>query len=319
MRRTRQRLFVLAKVAAAVGLLLFLLWNADWALMTGALYRTREDYLLLALICFSGTALLEVGRLRVALAPYSLGWLQLARLHLLGAFFGSFLPGQLGADLYKASWLTALDRGVARPLTFVLLLRMHGLAVALAAALTCMLLLQSELSQWSIGLGSLPHPDTVVLVSSIAALAAAAILAHPSARSKFVNHSARFLHQAREAALSVTARQTSALLSLSVLTVGARALVLYCLARAVGESIGLEGAVLVVAFATLILLIPLSFGGLGLREGAVTFFLVQQAVPYEKAVLVALLGRALILLLSGLGGTWALYEAALERRPSGAK
>ena len=283
--------------------------------MASALDRIRVGAFGLALLSFLSIAALEMMRLRVVLTPFGLRWTQLVRLHVIGAFFGNFLPGQLGADLYKVVVLRPFDQSVARPLTLVLLLRAIGLAVLLAAVLLGLPIYGPALLQQGLSL----RPGLGVPV--LAAIGATAIvvtlaLSRPRFRRVLAERAARFSSRAREASLALTGRNVAVLVGLSMLVLVARALVVYFLAAAVGSTLPLADAVFVVALATLITLVPISFAGWGLREGAVTLLLVQLALTYEEAVLVALTGRAFLLLLSAAGGIWLALELAFGKRAS---
>lgn len=302
------RLGLAGKVLGAAVLLGLLLGRVDWGFMADSVRRLEIVPVALAGLSFLGIALLEVGRLHLVLGPFAPGARTLVRLHVIGAFFGNFLPGQLGADLYRVHVLGRLDRNVARPLALVVLLRLVGLAVLLAAALVSVPLRGQELTEWLLAHATVSTVSwTAGLVAVLAVLAlGAALLSSIWARRG--SRAKAFLDQTREAFLSVTRGRMAGLVALSFLVLGARILVLDFLVAGVGANLVLVDTLMVVVLATLITLIPISFAGLGLREGVVTLLLVHLGVGYEDAVLVALLGRAFILLFSGAGGVWLIGE-----------
>jgi uncharacterized protein (TIRG00374 family) len=306
-----RRLLLAGKLAVTIVLLLLVLQRVDWRLMASSIGQLDTVAVILALLSFMTIAALEVGRLRVALAPFDLSWLELTRLHIIGVFFGSFLPGQVGADIYKVVVLRPRDRGSARPLTLVLLLRLLGLTVLLFGAMLSLLLAGQVLWQ---RLHELPatwrlSPLLVIAVAAGMLAAAAVLLSLPGLRQRVSRFLRRYTDQILDAVLAVTTGQVVVLVILSLLILGARMMVIWFLTTATGVSLSAGEALLVVTFATLITLIPISFAGLGLREGVVTFLLISLSVSYESAVLVALLGRGLILLLSALGGLWLVVRA----------
>ncbi len=306
---SRRKTLWLVHLAVTSGLLGWLLWRVDWRLMLSTLDRVEVPPFAFAGFAFSAIVALEMVRLRVVLTPLGLRWTELARLHVIGAFFGNFLPGQLGADLYKIVVLRPFDGNVARPLSLVLLLRAIGLAVLLATAVAGIpiygpvLLAQGASLRPDFGLPILAAIGTTVIVVAMA-------LRRRRARRVLAERTARFMSRAREALMAVTGSHIAMLVSLSILVLVARALVVYFLVVAVGSRLDFADAVWVVALATLITLVPISFAGWGLREGAVTLLLVQLTLAYEEAVVVALFGRAFILLLSGAGGIWLMFELA---------
>ena len=316
-RFTQQRLILLINIIVSVGLGALLLNRVDWRLLTTALSQLQGGFVALALISFASIALLEVARLRMVLAPFAPDWGVLIRVHVIGAFFGNFLPGQLGADLYKIVVLRPLDESAARPLTLILLLRLLGLVVLLAAVVMSLLLHGQRLRpgsvsvRWTLGL-DLP----LLTVLSIAVLVVMGLLISARLRSPLFDRIRVFRQHAKEALMAITGPQIVELFGLSLLVLAVRVLVLSFLVAAVGSSLGVIDTLFVVSLATLITLLPLSFAGWGLRESTVTVLLVHLSVPYEQAVLVALFGRAFILLLSGAGGAWLLSEIILTKTGS---
>ncbi len=309
----RRKAVLLVNLAVTAALLGCLLWRVDWVLMISALDRIQVAAVGFALSSFLAIAALETMRLRVVLTPFSLRWIELARLHVIGTFFGNFLPGQLGADLYKVVVLRPFDGSAARPLSLVLLLRAIGLAVLLAAVLAGIPFYGPALLQQSVSL----RPDfglTMLAAVGATIVALVAMLWRPRFRTMLAERGARFVSRAHQALRGVTGRNVAGLVGLSILVLMARALVVYFLAVAVGSVLDFADAMFVVALATMITLTPISFAGWGLREGAVTLLLVQLAMVYEEAVLIALTGRAFILLLSGAGGIWLVCELAFGKR-----
>jgi uncharacterized protein (TIRG00374 family) len=122
------------------------------------------------------------------------------------------------------------------------------------------------------------------------------------------------LHRAREALFSVTVEQLGILFALSLLILVVRAFVIYFLVLAAGSFLGPSEAAMVVAYATLIALVPISFGGLGMREGVVSSLLVYFSIGYEKALLVALLGRLFIVMMAAGGGACLAQEMIKAKR-----
>ncbi len=314
-RSGRRRGVLLANLVVTASLLGWLLWRVDWLSLTSALARMRLDAASLALFSFGLIAVLEMMRLRVVLESFGLSWAELARMHVIGAFFGNFLPGQLGADVYKVVIMRPFDGGVARPLSLVLLLRAIGLIVLLAAALAGVLIYGPALVQR----GAFLRPGFGLAVPAAigaTAIAVVLVLRYVLLSTALAEHATRFWSRARGALQMLTGRDLAGLIGLSILILVARAGVVYFLTVAVGAMLEFTDAVFVVALATLITLVPISFAGWGLREGAVTLLLVELAIAYEQAVLVALTGRAFILLLSGVGGLWLVFELVSGKRAS---
>lgn len=294
---THWRLLVKASVALAVLGLLF--HRVDWVLLSESTAELKLGPLALACIFFGAIAALEVARLRSVLISYGLSWVELLRLHLVGLFFGSFLPGQVGADLFRVLALRSSGGSLTRPLTLILSLRLLGLAVLACAAVTGFALHDRPLLdsiRW--------HWGPFLIAAGVAALLISALMSHPRLRIQALGFARAQSARCRKALALLGPAQLAAVVLLSCLILVARALVLFFLVRAVGHSLAPMETLLIVALAALATTLPISFAGLGVREGVVAFLLVEASLSYERALLVALLGRVLILLVSAVGGVW---------------
>lgn len=312
------RLGLVLKLAISLGLVTILLWRIDWAALSSAGRELRILFVGLAFLAFFAVAFFEVGRLRVVLSHLRIGAFGLWRMHVIGAFFGSFFPGQVGADLYKVVALRSADGGTTRIATLILLLRAYGFAILIAGAAGSTWLLRSELRNWSGLVATSTQVSFVwadhwfVLLSSLLGLS----LIFLALRQRW-DIASRFWalpERVWSAVALIQPAQVAWLLVLSVFILIARTMLLYFLVLAVGAPFQLGVALWVSSLATLMTLVPISFAGLGVREGSVVLLLVQFSVSYENAVLVALLGRAFIVLLSLAGGLWLLVEAVTPRR-----
>lgn len=300
-------LTAIAKLAVTAVLLALILGRVDWEILWQRSLDLRGGAVLLAFLSFLLIAVGEVSRMKATLVAFDLGWTDFIRIHLIGSFFASFLPGQVGADLYRVHSLSRIDGQPDRPLALVLLIRMVGFFVLVAAALLSFAVHGREL--WT-----LLDPRAVGPVLAMAFLATVlgtlAVCTHPRLRDRL----ATFRRRSREAATAVTVGQILSLIVLSIFVLLMRVLVTFFLVTGTGYSLTLDEALLVVALATLVTLIPISFAGIGLREGAMTALLVFFQVPYEEAVLVAVLGRVFIVSLALTGGVWLMRETTISNQ-----
>ncbi len=306
-------LVLLLKLGVTVALLVLLLRRVDWQLMARSISQLQGEDLSLALLFFLLVTGIETVRLRVILAGFQLARLRLLRLHLHGAFVASFLPGQLGSDLYKAVVLRSPAGGGTRALTLLLLLRALGLAVLLSAAILTLLPYGHGLHRRLTPGRLLADSPLLAAVLAAATLVLVLALLLPAVRQRAAAMVKDRRHQVRQALAEVTSRQITKLLALSVLLLACRAGVIVFLVHSIGAPLKPGEAVLVVSAATIVSTLPISFAGLGLREGVVAFLLAHLGMSYEGAVLAALLGRALIFLQALAGGCLLLTD--LGRHP----
>ena len=288
-----------AKLAVTLLLLALLLRRVDWSILRERFLDLHYGTVLLAFLCFLLIAAGEISRMKAVFSVFNLSWIELTRLHVIGSFFGSFLPGQLGADVYRVHFLGRLDSNPDRSLALVVFMRLVGFSMLLAAALLGLAFHGREL--WPQLSPRVPGP-LLTFVALISILGILTLSTFPRTRVRL----ATFFRRSRQALTALTAAELLALFFLSLLVLAARMLTIDVLVRATGSSLVWTEALVVATLATLVTLIPISFAGFGLREGAVATLLVYFQVTYEDAVMVAALGRAFIVFWALAGGVWLL-------------
>ncbi len=254
----------------------------------------------LAVIAFEGA------RVKVLFADYPLSLGTALKMTVVGLFFGNFTPAMVGAEIYKAHLVRSLRAGFTEPLIRLFLLRIIGLAVTAAGALGVMLFderfrLILEKAVISTFAGISPISVYVLVLVGMIVFFGALIR--------------RAMGPPRPAGLAVVPRKKIvgafkqislarwfALIGLSALVLGARAVFLIAATRALSGTLGAEGGVLAAAGSVLAGALPFSFGGLGVQEGALAGVLYALSVPEPTAVAVALLNRGFIWLAALAGG-----------------
>lgn len=108
-------------------------------------------------------------------------------------------------------------------------------------------------------------------------------------------------------------KAVAAAFSLSVISVLLNLLSIQTLAN----SIELETDFLVIGFAflsaTLLISIPVTLAGIGLREGGMVFVLVQSGAELSQSAALSILALTILLIYSAIGGLWELYFHFLKR------
>jgi uncharacterized membrane protein YbhN (UPF0104 family) len=104
---------------------------------------------------------------------------------------------------------------------------------------------------------------------------------------------------------------------LSILNLGVAILAQWLIIRQLHGGVSLIELTVIVCTVTLIVLVPVSFNGLGLQEGAFAYFLVQAGVSLSVALVYGLLVRVLIVMTSAIGGL--LFAAERARAVPGAR
>jgi hypothetical protein len=293
---------------ALVLVALMLLAVGDARAVWDALANARPLFLLGCVAIYFAGVLLSCLKWRWLLQSQGISapLVPLVRWYLLGTLGGTLLPSDVGGDLgrgYLAGQalgnpLAVWSSVAAERLTgLVALLALAALSLAFAPAL----------------LGWRPEFPVMLLALGVAALALLAALLRGRVPTWLPERLGRTLATLQEilARYQRAPGVISACLGVSLVFHLLNALSLWLLARSVASD-----APLVVALAWpligLVGLLPLTPGGLGVREGLLAVLLARAGVAAEQAVAVALLSRVLLLLVS-LAGLPSLLVWLRER------
>ncbi|MBX0328716.1 flippase-like domain-containing protein [Oscillochloris sp. ZM17-4] len=315
----RGRLVLGGRLALAGGLLAVVAWRlTDWPTLRAVFTGARPGYLIGCILiyylgvwisCVKWRLLLQAQGTISPLGP-------LLRWYLAGAFAGSFLPSDVGGDLGRGYLASRVIADKAALWSSIIAERLTGLAgMALLAAVS--LAFAPALLGWSpiVPLG-------ILAVCALVGVAVAYLLVRATAPSWTPDPLLRGLERVREV-LRAYSRSTGILvrcvgLSLiyHLMTVLSLSLILLALDTRASVS-----AALVAPLVGLVGLLPLSPGGLGVREGVLAALLGRAGVAGGVALAAALTSRALLWLtaLSGLPVLLAelglLKVAAADRGP----
>jgi len=283
----RRTLLAAVRPALGIALLALVLWKAGASSVLEALRATDLRLFALALLLYGGCQLLS--SLRWALLLRGLGAqasvARLFALYLVGMFFNQLLPGSISGDLVKLGALRTVHAAIS-----ILLDRLLGLLALLA--LGGVAALAGARVDARLGAGG-------ALLLGVAAAALFTLVRVPLRRP--------VLQGAQAALRALPPRSLAAPLAASAGVQLGNWLVYLLLARALGLPAG-AGAVLALYVATtLAAVLPISVGGLGVREmvGAAVFG--EAGLAPGGAVALALLWTASATLWSLLGG--ALFAA----------
>lgn len=290
----RRRLILGLKVSVSVGLLAYVLWSASQQDGINALGARLEGldplYLVLAVVLHFAAVAGGVLRYRLLLRARGLtlplGWL--SRSYLIGRFVGAFTPSTMGLDLFRSVEVAQRTGKRAQSAAAILSEKLFGL---LGLSILTLTLLPAGTADM---LGPTAGP-MALLVLACASLGLVA-LRRPMALASVLRLAPKRI-QARASALleaiaegGLSAGDVGRALALSLASHLATASVF----AATGLALGVDASpatLLVVGNAIVIAtLLPISIGGVGVREGVAVVLLGMAAVGPTDASLVALLG-----------------------------
>ncbi|MGC9398893.1 MAG: lysylphosphatidylglycerol synthase transmembrane domain-containing protein [Anaerolineae bacterium] len=288
------------KVGVSGGLLFYLLrYQVDLAQLWATLRGARWEYLLIAgLLIVLGTALRAV-RWQALLQALEMEVLlrRLIYLYFVGAFFNIFLPSGLGGDAVRMAELTQSTQRGPEAVGTTLVDRAMGLWVLFALALVAL--------PFS---GGLLPPGWTPVIGAIAAVGVVGgwvvvtspLLPWLGRRVKWPGREKveRFAHAVAELGYPALARASLVSLVFDLLLIAFNVLV----AAALGVRQPLGVFLLFTPLISFSLALPISVGGLGVREQTYVLLFGAVGVPETTAVAMSLLNYTLSHVIVGLLG-----------------
>lgn len=287
------------RIAVAVGLTAFVLWQADAASVWRAATRANWSWIGAAVALVLVDRALNAWRwidLLCALAPGSRPpFSAVLRIFFVSTFVGSFLPS-VGGDAYRAYSLSRYDVRLSQSAASVLMDRVLGvLAIALLGAVALAAgpdVGASRAAVVSIGAAAVVCAAVAAVIFSDAAAAAARAFVS-SLPWRGAQRAGRSLLEAVQRYSKHHAELLRVLLvSLGVQVI--RVLQAYCLGRALAIDLPLATYFLLISIVLLVMLLPVTVNGLGTSQLAFDYLFGHAGVPSAQAV-------ALSILFVGLG------------------
>lgn len=307
---------LLLKLSISLSLLSLLLWRVDREALFSMLRSLNLMLFLTALLLYILCQLLSTYRWQLLLWAEKI-WIPFQKLALFyfeGMFFNLFFPTAIGGDLVKGHRIYRYTEGEEASLASILIDRLVGLSAVLFIALTA--LLSSSLNS--------PSPDPIV-AWPILGFAGAFVLGVGGMFSRRIGSllfpSRRWLPASRlweklgafYRSLQRYRGHKIALGKTFCISLFLQALYVYnyyLVARALGFSISLGTFYLLVPLVIVVSMIPISIGGLGVREGTMIYLFGKVGVDPASALGLSLTVFFINILSSLPGGLiFALWRA----------
>ena len=305
----KDKLLTALKVVISLALIVYLFSRVDLAEVGSVLASAQPGYLLLALLLYLAAIVLNAVRWQVLLRAQRIAVPLRALLEytFIGIFFNNFLPANVGGDVMRGYGLARYtDRG-AEAAVSVLVDRIVGLMAFMTSAVVAALIAvrttgQTNLRQFALAaaitLGVVGLGFLFLLSRRLRAWLERLFRWRPLERLAP-------LYRRLSDAFDAYRHSTSALalaFVIGLVMVFLTNFVNWFLAEALGGGISLLHICLFNPLIALVLLIPISIGGLGLNQSAYVFFFGLVGVPERLALAVSLLLQFIIYVSSLPGG-----------------
>jgi len=311
------------KFLVSLGTILLLLWIVDWQRAGQVLGNVRLGPLCLApLLSLAGVG---IGAARWSLlmggAGFRLPVLEAYRGYLYGWLYNLFLPSALGGDVIRVGFAAKRSGCGIGPATVVVLTeRILGLAATGTLLVTGALLFPHHALRMLA-----PFDDRLPLLLSVVGGAClfvffgAAILLRGRAPGPGRPRTGKFF-DALSPIRHLTPKLLPGVILLSLCFQFADILMSLLLAKALGLNVDLTVFLLVLPVVYLVTALPISLGGLGLREGSLAFLLSRFGILASDGITLSFLILLARMFVGGIGGLLQLQNSLKGggERPPGA-
>jgi glycosyltransferase 2 family protein len=291
-----------ARVAVSLGIVGYILYDVNRGHLLRAIAQIRPGYLAEATLLYAvGQAL---SGLKWAMLGRSVGlvrpWSEYVRFYFIGMFFNIFGLSTLGGDLVRALYLGRGKRlGLA--INSVMFDRVSGLAILMALG--------------SVALLTYPQPHLPWLLTAAATGGGIALVVGwwtcPRLVRLLPSHNA--LRRQVEVDLAPFWRDSWLLARVGAVSLAfhlSQVLVQYVLVQAAGADVPFTYCLVFHPILSVMMALPVSLGGFGVREGGYLYFLTQINIDDSVAVTAGLLWWAMSVLVALIGGLIFLASGA---------
>jgi len=245
-------------------------------------------------------------RLHLLIKGYTDGVATSLKIFYVGALFNNVLPSNIGGDAVRLMYLKTLRKdNWGTPFMLLLLYRASGFTLLVLAGLVYIVFdhdrLISLLAGQHVFVDFSARTWLLVLAAGLVGLVVAVVLLRrlsAAVRTRIIG----FLRNCRAAMAQLSRGDLVQLAIQTVLFHGFRLLSFYYLVHYLGQHVSLWDLMFVISATAVIAVAPVTIAGLGVMEGSITLLLAMYGVTQSSAVAIALVNRAVMLLLAAIGG-----------------
>lgn len=308
------KLIVILKIVVSLGLLTLVFTHVDLKEAWAKFQALSLPFVAFALLYYTGLQWLSCLRWQVVLrsSKHSLPMSSLLGSYFAGMFLNIFLPGALGGDVYRVYRVAKATKDSEAAVVSVFLERFTGLAALSALAVLGLPPAFKVVGRWDIIL--LFFSCVAALVGGVLLIVSPRLLiwAEPWLQKLHLNSFA-----ARLAKIQLLLRQFAEHRKALVWSMGLSLLLQlgivyyhYLVAQQLNIPISYLELLVFIPIIVVVTLLPISLGGLGLKEGLWVYLLGRIGLSSEQALLLSLTITLLGWLLSLPGGVILLLDSA---------
>ena len=308
----RQRIFTCLKISVSTGLLFYLMWLIDWGRAAKAIQQADKLLFVVApcslLVGFIASSCRWISILKDYVITFT--FQKAYKGYLIGAFYNIFLPGAIGGDAVRIPFCMKESRcSLANATASVMLERISG-GFALFFFVLCVCLLAPASLSPVVAVG---NTRSVIVMATAAVMAIAAMMLGLRVLSRWSPERPakglwKIVVQGIQPLVNLRRRTLGKVLILSAVYQAIDIVAAFLLSRAIGLTLSPVVFFAVIPLVYLATVLPISVGGLGVREGTLVVLLTQFGVASSDAVTLSFLIYLNRLGIGTLGGVIQLVE-----------
>jgi uncharacterized protein (TIRG00374 family) len=307
LRKFATKAFFWFRVFVTVGVLGYLLvvFVFDWSSVRQALIRLRWEYVWLGPASVLVGFIFAAWRWKYLLSYFNvvIRWIDAYKFYLIGSFYGSFLPGVVGGDAVRVGMCALRHRvPIIEVATSVIIERVLGLFAVLIIGSAAVLFLPPHIAKNFGDSVGFVLPLLAIILSVL--LVVTLILLRVSPTGWIKRLSLRFDRMTQVAHYL----RNLSFINLIIATAAgglfqfASIVASYFLARALQIDLPFSVFLAVMPLVYVITVLPISLGGLGVREGTLSYLLTRVGIALPDAILLAFVIYLNQLFVGSIGG-----------------
>jgi hypothetical protein len=310
------------RLVIGLGLLAFMLRKVDFIELNSLFASLQLSYLLLALIVRTMDRLLTTYRWKLLLKTkaISLPYWALLKIDFLSIFCGWVLPSSAGGDIVRGYSLYKLTSKPAEAISSITVDRLISTLSLLLIASLCSLIYYPTVSQGGVLNNNLIIMITFLFIGILILLWNGPFLKRKLPKIKFLEDN-KIGGKVRVLYRSFLDYRTYKIVLFGVLILAfisqiIRILIPYFFSLALGFSIPIVYFFLFIPLIIFLSQIPISIGGIGIREGAFLYFFSLIGVSSTEVLALPILGYILMLVISLPGCILYIWEGVFSGAPT---
>jgi uncharacterized membrane protein YbhN (UPF0104 family) len=317
----RHYIILALKISVSIALLAILFSRIDVARLWATAKQASIAWLLIALSLYAVNVVLSLWRWQLLLVAQevSVPVRLLAGSYLVALFFNNFLPSNIGGDFFRISDTAKIAKSKTTATIVVLADRVMGvIALVFIAAIGATVsgaIHPAAIPIWPVWLwagfvaGAAASAPAVLAPDGFGRLLRPLMVIHPEWVGGRIDNLTTILMRFRRHPV----RLLQCFLGAILVQVTAVCFY-YAIVIALRESVSIADIAVIVPISYVVQLLPISVSGFGVREATFSLYFSRIGQPVESAILMSLVGQALIMLFS-LSGAWVYVSRTHHKQP----